>query len=143
MNETLRNNLPIWTSQLKRVDHLKLLPGTSSLYILMTGAVAEWGDSFWPTHVVTWNHRNTAWASLARRTGKREVKVRFYSFDKDDPNFDLKLVNLPHGDYKVTVTPRNGRASDEIKISVKERNQTVSLKLQPECEYDITIKGAE
>lgn len=135
VEEHLRYNLPMWTSQMDRVDNLKRLPGKSTFYSLTTGALTSWGDSFWPTQVVTFSHPNTAWAALTRRVSKDGVDVHFYNFDEDDDNFGLQLWNLPHGNYTVSI---NGKQTQIINLT--QRAQRVDLTLPAGEAYDIKIR---
>lgn len=138
----LRYNLPLWTSHLERTDTLKRLPGTDTLYPLMTGAWLDWGDSFWPTHVFTWSHANPAWAALTRRLGPREVTARLYSFDPADSAFGLRLWNLPFGRYRLTVTPAAGQPASVQTIELASQGQALSLLLRAGCEYSIQLQGS-
>lgn len=135
IEKNLRYNLPMWTSQMERVDNFKRLPGIDAFYALTTGALGDWGDSFWPTHVVTWSHPNTDWGALVRRVSRDGVDIHFYNFDKQDDTFGMNLWNLPLGSYAVSVD-----GGPSINVDLKKRVQRVELKLPAGKPINITIR---
>ena len=143
LEEQMRYNLPMWTSEMLITDNLKRLPGPHTLYPLVTGALKHWGDSLWPTQVVTWSHPTNNWAALTRRTGQRAVDIRFYSFDSENHRFGMKLWNLPAGRYTVALQHTDGIGAYEQTVEYRERAQEVTMEIPPNAEMRITIRPAE
>jgi|GEM_PF-3739560 len=129
LEDKLRYNLPMATSQVQRTDDLKRLPHTADLYSLMTGALKFWGDSFWPTHLVTFGHPSTDWAALTRRVSGDHINIRFFNFDTNDDKFALTFWHLKHGDYQLRIQTETGEVLGTQILQIDQKRQVVNVTL--------------
>ncbi len=115
----------MYTIEMMQTDRV-YLPGSTEIYLSMTGALQNWGDAAFPSHIITWEHPNNDFAALVRRISQDEVEIRFYNFDRSDSRFTARIWNLPAGDYLVDGKPVSGTriplefpAGKEHKIIIK------------------------
>jgi len=82
-------------------------------------------------------------AAMARRLGPRELEIRFVNFGSKDKQYGLAFVDMPAGNYTLSMKTVAGKELLVRPITISSRNHREQLILPVETELFVELKGAQ